>query len=128
MGKTINEITKVCNECDGEGLISSCCGAGVEKFNKTYQCSMCFKFCKTDHCCDGYEKFKIGSKVELFICVYSPKYLRDLLYSSKELGDSKSFKGEIVEFVDNYNALVKIKYRRDKNPIKVDVDNLSLID
>lgn len=128
MEKVINKIHKICDECDGEGVTSCCCDMAAYKKNNTYVCSYCNKFCKVHYCCEGDVEFKVGTKVRIYVCTYTPEYLKDLLYKPKKLEDSKHFYGEIVELCDDYNALVKIKYRRDKTPIKFDIQHISLIE
>jgi hypothetical protein len=107
----LNIISKICDECDGTGCVSRCCDAPVYD----YQCSFCFRFAKKDIChnCggEGRIKFSVGDKIILFICMYSPEDLKEKFYMSKKMGDVKTFKGKIIEIVDEFNVLAKINYK-----------------
>lgn len=41
-----------CEECKGLGGVSRCCRSYVVEVGKSYQCSLCFRFCKLDDCDD----------------------------------------------------------------------------
>lgn len=124
MGKEITSVKRLCDACGGGGSTSRCCQAEIED-RRCYQCG---KFAKEDYCCEcdtlGYVEFKIDDIVEVFVCVYSTKEIKEKLYNSKKLGDSKTFEGKIVGFPDNWNAMVKIK--RKKEPIKIELSDLTL--
>lgn len=109
MGTKLKTIREYCNDCNGEGMVSSCCHA--EHFAN--RCGECGKFCRSEPCHEchgqGYEEYSIGDEVVIFLCVYSEKYLLEQFnYKPKKLGDNKTFEGEIVEFIDKFNANVKI--------------------
>lgn len=118
--KKIEIIRKDCSECYGEGFISQCCQSTV--FDN--RCENCNRFCKKDFCCEGYEDFKVGDEVFIFVCVYSPGYLRDLCKSIKKHGDTKTLEGKIVKLVDSDTAEVKIK--RIKESVEIKAEEMSL--
>lgn len=88
--KTGEYLQMVCMECGGEGEISMCCQDSI------YQgrCACCGRYSKTDVCCNcngyGVLEYRVGDEVEVFVCVWSPEYLKDLLYVPKKVGDRKS--------------------------------------
>jgi hypothetical protein len=123
--KSGDYIEKWCLECNGEGMISRCCGDYVDG-NK---CACCGRFCKADVCCDcegaGYLRFAKDDEVEVFVCVYSPEYLKELLYRPKKYGDAKTYRGVITKiFPDDNRAEIKLQGKRNK--VVVDIDELSV--
>ena len=120
MTQKLEKIRSYCIECGGEGEVSNCCKAQVD--NK--RCVDCGRFCRIDVCynCEGYgyQEFCVGDEVDVFVCVWSEEYLKEALYKPKKVGDTKTFTGEIVEIVDNWNTFVKI----DKKKIKVKIEDL----
>lgn len=120
----INQIHKFCYECDGNGYVSSCCQATMYDG----KCSICGKFTKQDFCteCGGEGEivYKIGSKVEIFICIHSNEKLKETFYKPKKESDVKIFKGTIIEIVDDINVMVKVKY---KGVYKLNIEDIELI-
>jgi len=116
----VDKITKHCDECQGEGYVSACCSMEVDG----KKCLGCGKFCKKEVChyCggQGYFEYKAGDEIEVFICIYSPEYLKDALYKPKKLGDTKTFNGKIIALTDNWTAVVKIKRKKEEFKIKID--------
>ncbi|MFW6242816.1 MAG: hypothetical protein ACOC2W_01520, partial [bacterium] len=59
-----NTLTRPCDQCMGEGDVSSCC----EEYIDNNRCSICGKFCKKSVCvyCDGigYLEYNINDNVE----------------------------------------------------------------
>jgi len=53
--------------------------------------------------------------------MYSPPELREQLYQSKKLGDSKIFEGEILEFKDHAKCVVKV----GKKKINLRIEDIS---
>jgi hypothetical protein len=120
----LTQISKPCNECGGAGFLSSCCNAPI--YERVNRCMYCGKFCSKNFCCEGYEIFKVGDDVHIFVCVYSPEYIKQYFHKPKKLGDCKSFTGKILKIIDDFNVLVKVKYSR-KEPIKINVGEISEI-
>lgn len=118
----ITQISKPCNQCDGAGYVSSCCDAPMDENEN--RCEYCGKFCKKNYCCEGYERFEVGDEVEIYVCIYSPEYIKNYFYKPKKLGDSKFFTGKILEIIDDSNVLVKVRYSR-KEPIKINIEEIS---
>jgi len=120
--KSGDYIEKWCLECNGEGEISACCQDYVDNG----RCAVCGRFCKTDTCCEcegqGYLRFGVGDEIEVFVCVYSPAYLKELLYSPKELGDAKTYRGTITKLVDEHH--VEVKLRGKAKPVKIHIEEL----
>jgi len=122
MGKKSGDyIEKWCLECNGEGELSQCCGDYVDNG----KCCICGRFCKTYVCCDcegsGYLRFSKDDEVEVFVCIYSPDYLKELLYVPKKLGDSKTYRGVITKiFPDDNRAEVKLEGKRNKVVVHID--------
>jgi hypothetical protein len=111
-------------ECNGEGRISACCGEYVDG-NK---CAVCGRFCKTDVCCDcegvGYLRFAKDDEILVFVCTYSPEYLKALLYEPKKQGDTKTYRGVITKiFPDDNRAEVKLRGKKEK--LLIDIDELN---
>lgn len=113
----MNEVTLVCEDCYGDGELSSCCMEGMED----NRCMACGKFTKSDICgrCNGtgHIKYSIGDQVSIFVCVWSPYILQEKLYRPPIMMTvkgaeitSKTFYGRIEDIVDERHALVKIKY------------------
>ena len=119
--KKLTQISKICDDCDGTGEVSYCCDAPVYD----NRCSYCGKFCKIHYCCEGEEVYKVGDEVEIFVCIYTPEHLKDYFYHPKQLGDCKTYQGKILELLDDYHVLVKIRYSR-KEPIKLSIDEISV--
>ena len=121
MSKKLEKIRNFCAECDGEGEVSVCCQAGVHEG----RCE-CGKFCKSDYCCycegNGYTEYSLGDEVDIFVCVWSEEYLQKQLYVPKEVGDTKTFTGDIVEIVDKWNVVVKIGRKK----VNVKIEDLSI--
>ena len=122
MGEKITEVRDFCDKCDGEGNVSECCGA----YTNEHRCASCGRFCSVDSChnCngEGHIDYHIGDEVEVFLCVWSEDYLQDQLYKPKDYGDSKTFIGKIVEFVDKWSAVVLIK----KKKVDVKLEDLTI--
>jgi len=120
--KSGDYIEKWCLECNGEAMVSRCCGDYVDG-NK---CACCGRFCKADVCCEcegqGYLRFAAGDEIDIFVCVYSPEYLKDLLYKPKKYGDSKIYRGEITKIVDEWH--VEVKLQGKAKPIKINIEEL----
>lgn len=118
----LTQISKPCNQCDGAGYVSNCCQAPMDE--RENRCEYCGKFCIKVYCCEGYEVFKVGDEVDIFVCVYSPKYIKEYFHKPKKLGDSKTYTGTILEIVDEFHVIVKVKYSR-KQPIKINIEEIS---
>lgn len=110
----IIKIKHFCHECNGEGSVSTCCDFCLDG----NRCGLCGKFTKHNPCyhCDGNGeiKYELGDKVEIFICAWSPKYLMDMLYKINEVGQNKTFIGTIVKFIDDFDVIVSIKWKKYK--------------
>lgn len=119
----LTQISKPCNQCDGAGFLSSCCDAPID--DRDNRCEYCGKFCRKNFCCEGYDIFKVGDEVEIFVCIYSPEHIKEYFYKPKKLGDNKSYRGEILEIIDDFNVLVKVRYSR-KEPIKLSIEEISV--
>lgn len=122
MGKKLEKIREICRECGGEGKLSSCCQA--ESYDG--RCGICGRFCKIEICHDcygeGFNTYKLGDEVEIFVCIWSEEYLKDQLYRPKKLGDSKNFDGKLIEILDNWNVIVKVGRKK----IKVKIEDISI--
>lgn len=122
----MNSITLICGECNGYGESSSCCNDYINN-NK---CNCCGKFCRSEICyeCDGEGEiiYSIGDHVEINVNIYSLNSLKkELSYYPKNLQDSKTFNGNIIQIVDKNYCKVKIKY--SKKEIKIQYNELILI-
>lgn len=114
-----------CDECYGEGSMSSCCGENV--YNG--KCGVCGKFCKEEVCLEcngrGLIEYNINDDVEIFVCTFSSKSLKDQInYHPKKRGQFKTFKGKIKEIVDDKKIKVYIKYYKKEiiiNPNEVEL-------
>ncbi len=118
----LTQISKTCHQCEGAGYISSCCDAPINEHEN--RCEYCGKFCKKNYCCEGYETFKVGDEVDIFVCIYSPEYIKNYFYKPKKQGDNKTYQGIILEIIDESNVIVKVKYSR-KEPIKINIEEIS---
>jgi hypothetical protein len=120
--KSGDYIEKMCLECCGEGEMSACC----QDYVNNGRCAACGRFCKTDYCCEcqgeGRLRFCKGDEVEVFVCVWSPEYLKELLYMPKKVGDTKTYRGEITKIIDDWNAEVKLRGKRDR--VKIHIEEL----
>lgn len=118
--KKMKTVTRCCDECCGTGDISWCCGAGVD----AGRCEVCGRFCKARPCDNcwgaGYLKYDVGDDVEVFVCCWSPEYLKDLLYRPKKLGDTKTYSGKITDIIDEFKFEVHIDQKRKKYVIGVE--------
>jgi len=103
--------------------ISSCCDAPMSEHE--HRCEYCGKFCVKNFCCEGYDIFKVGDEVDIFVCVYSPKYIKEYFYKPKKHGDNKTYTGTILEIIDEFHVIIKVKFSR-KEPIKINIDELSI--
>lgn len=116
----MKKLIKHCEECFGEGEISSCCGDFIEDRN----CLGCGKFASCEVCgmCSGWGKieFEVGTEVSIFVCVVSPQYLKDLLYNSKKLGNFKTYYGVVKEIIDDITVKVKVEGKRNLIEIKIE--------
>jgi hypothetical protein len=123
--KSGDYIEKWCLECNGEGRISACCGEYVSPDNR---CGICGRFCKTDWCCEcngeGYRRYARDDEIEVFVCIWSPDYLKDLLYKPKKQGDTKTYRGVITKiFPDDNRAEVRLRGKKEK--MIIDIDELN---
>lgn len=122
MNEKITKVEKHCHECGGEGDVSGCCSAEVDGG----RCMSCGRFCHVDEChdCSGHGclEFNVGDQVDIFVCAWTEQYLQDQLYKSKHVNDSKTFTGKIIDFVDEWNAIVKV----GKKKINVKLDDLNI--
>lgn len=121
---TLDVLTQYCSECMGSGEVSSCCGSDVEG----NRCTLCNKFCRVEVCMDcngqGFNEYRINDEVEIFVCVWSPEYLRKSLYDTNEIGDTKTFRGKIIKIIDDFTVEVKVKW----NGIhKIKIDDITTI-
>ena len=128
MGEKVTEVRDYCDECGGEGDVSGCCSAEVDDG----RCVNCSRFCYTDPChnCEGagHVDYHIGDEVDIFLCVWSEQYLTDQFKDlkifgrlPKEVGDSRIFTGNLIEFTDRWNVIVKI----GKKKINVKLEDIS---
>lgn len=119
------KIHKPCPECEMTGQISKCCNAPVE----TNKCKYCNKFTKVNvcMCCCGHGNidYEIGQEVNLYVFDSSPKELKDYsgytkrkkrkyydYYYEQERNLGEYYEAKILSFPNNYQAEIKIKYKR----------------
>jgi len=121
MSNKIVEVKIFCDECGGEGEVSSCCNTEFDE----HRCGGCGRFCGVDTChnCEGagYNEYHVGDEVDVFVCIWSEEYLQNQLYKPKYAGDSKEFTGKIIEFVDKWNTVLRI----GKKKVNVKLDDIS---
>lgn len=120
-----NNLIISCDECYGEGSLSSCCAGGVHDG----KCDICGKFCKKEMCfqCEGRGliEYNINDDVEIFVCAFSSESLKDQInYYPKNIDQIKTFKGKIIEIINNKKIKVYIKYY--KKEIIIDPNEVNL--
>ena len=64
-----------------------------------------------------------NDEVDVFVCVWSPEYLKEMLYMSKKVGDTKNYTGKITEIIDEFNVEVRIDQKRKK--FKIGLEEIS---
>lgn len=121
------QIRKICDECNGEGYISSCCNMGVNG----NQCSYCGKFTKKIYCneCYGGEiTYKLNDYVRIYVGAYSNVYLHEKLYNPKHINDSKTFEGKILEIIDDFYVKVMIIDENDNDlmELKLNIEDIEI--
>lgn len=121
-----NRLVIYCDECYGSGEYSSCCQEGVEN----HKCITCGKFCNGEICgkCEGRGsiEYRINDDVEVFICKFSSKCLKEQLnYYPNKKGQFKTFKGKIIDILDYTKLKIYIKYY--KKEIIIHPDEVELI-
>ena len=120
MSEKLEKIRDFCEHCYGSGDVSACCNAEVDDG----RCQACGRFCKIDVChnCDGrgYNEYHVGDEVEVFVCVWTDEYLKDLLYHPKKVGDTRTYRGKIVEFIDKWNVRVRVPKKRKVIEVKLE--------
>lgn len=118
--KEIKRLTRCCDECCGTGDVSCCCGSGVD----VGRCEVCGRFCKARPCDNcggaGYLEYRVGDDVEVFVCCWSPEYLKEMLYKPKKLGDTKTYSGKITDIIDEFKLEVRVYQKRKKYVIGVE--------
>ena len=104
-----DHITIICEECGGEGRISSCCNNYVDG-NK---CAECGKFCRTEICIDchgeGDITYHVDDDVEIFVGNFSSTHIKENLFWPKNYDDFKIFRGKITRIINDSTVEVKIK-------------------
>ncbi len=121
------QLTKYCDECYGTGTTSTCCGDPID--GPGDNCGSCGKFAAGDVCgyCEGYGQlvFEVGQEIDIFVCTYSPKYLKELLFQTDEHGKFKDFTGIIRELhEEDSSATIKVEGKRNK--VRVSIEELKL--
>ena len=122
MSDKITRIRDYCDECGGEGDVSGCCSAEVDE----NRCVSCGRFCQSEPChnCEGmgHVEFNVGDEVDIFVCGWSEMYLREQLHEPKDIEDTKTFTGKILEFPSRWDSIVKV----GKKKVNIKIEDLSV--
>lgn len=117
----LEEITKVCDECDYTGLHSVCCSAGITN-NKCHDCG---KFCKKTVCDTCYGELCVKISVGITFTVYISKINGRLISQFGKNNKGKDVRCKCINIIDKFS--LKVSFGKKKEAI-ISVSDISFDD